>query len=172
MTFSRQTLLLLSLLLSLLVLSEAFAAHTTASDLQGRVLHVYDGDTILVDGIGKVRLVGIDAPEGEASGRDDFYRRWQISPDRLRNIAWRAKEFCLRKTQSGPITLTPAKNPRDRYGRLLAYVRLTDGRLLNRLLLERGLATVYRRFDFQMKQDFLLAENEARRHGYGLWQRP
>ncbi|MEJ2700672.1 MAG: thermonuclease family protein, partial [Desulfuromonadales bacterium] len=60
---------------------------------------------------------------------------------------------------------------RDRYGRLLAYVVLPDGRMLNRLLLEKGYAAVYRRFDFRLKQDFLRAEADARRRQVGLWQK-
>ena len=172
MTGSRQPPPRLVLLLPFLILLSAFAANSPAAELQGHVLRVFDGDTLLVDGIGKVRLVGIDAPEAEASVRDDFYRRWQISPAKLRKIAWRAKDFCLRKTRSGRVTIIPARNSRDRHGRLLAYVRLTNGQLLNRLLLEQGLAAVYRRFDFQMKEDFLLAEKVARRQGRGLWRQP
>jgi len=59
--------------------------------------------------------------------------------------------------------------PRDKYGRLLAYVYLPNGRLLNRLLAEQGMAVVYRRFSFNMKADFLAAEAEARKSRTGLW---
>jgi micrococcal nuclease len=48
-------------------------------------------------------------------------------------------------------------------------VYLLDGRLLNRLLVEQGLAVVYRRFAFRMKEEFLIAESEARQSGVGLW---
>lgn len=172
MTGFRQASPLVVLLLPFLVLLFILAVNVRAAELQGHVLHVFDGDTLLVEGIGKVRLVGIDAPETEASVRDDFYWRWQISPAKLRKVARRAKDFCQRQTRSGPVTIIPAQDPRDRHGRLLAYVRLADGQLLNRLLLERGLAAVYRRFDFQMKEDFLLAEKAARRQGCGLWRQP
>ena len=57
------------------------------------------------------------------------------------------------------------------YGRLLAYVYLPDGRLLNRMLLEQGLAAVYRKFTFRMKTDFLTAEQQARQAGIGLWKK-
>ncbi|RME39217.1 MAG: thermonuclease family protein, partial [Deltaproteobacteria bacterium] len=45
------------------------------ADPTGRVSWIYDGDTLKVEGIGKVRLLGIDAPEHEDSYRDRFYRR-------------------------------------------------------------------------------------------------
>ena len=51
---------------------------------------------------------------------------------------------------------------RDRYGRLLAYVRLEDGRLLNALLLEQGQARVYRRCQCSRLGWFQALEQEAR----------
>jgi len=163
--------LLPHLLLLGLALCCLLASGTTAADLRGRVLHVYDGDTLLVDGVGKIRLVGIDAPESVASARDDYYQRWQVSPEKLRRVARQAKQFCIRQTRSGEVTVVLAQNPRDRHGRRLAYVRLANGRLLNRLLLEQGLAAVYRRFDFRMKKDFLAAEQKARLQNRGLWRK-
>lgn len=140
--------------------------------LQGKVSWVYDGDTIKVDGIGKVRLVGIDTPEKNDSPRDNFYRRWQVPPRRLRAISRQALEFCISQARGEIVTLTLDTEERDRHGRLLAYVSLPDGRLLNRLLIERGLATTFRRFNFRMKEDFLAAEKQARAQGLGLWQKP
>lgn len=140
--------------------------------LQGAVVWIYDGDTLKVDGIGKVRLIGIDTPEKENSSRDDFYRRWKIPPRQLRNISRQALEFCITEAKGKIVTLTLDATPRDRHGRLLAYVHLPDGRLLNLLLLENGLATVYRRFDFRMKGAFLEAEEGARNKEVGLWRRP
>ncbi len=48
-------------------------------------------------------------------------------------------------------------------------VTLSDGRMLNRELLKEGLALVYRRFDFQLKDDFLRSEAAARGAERGLW---
>lgn len=160
------------LLVSLVLLPCAAAAATKAAVLKGEVVWVYDGDTLKVAGLGKVRLVGIDTPEKENSARDDFYRQWQIPASRLRRIAHRALQFCITNAKGKQVVLTLAAEQRDRYGRLLAYVRLPDGRLLNRLLLEQGLATVYRRFDFRLKDDFLAAEARARTQELGLWQQP
>lgn len=138
--------------------------------LQGEVTWIYDGDTLRVDGFGKVRLIGIDSPEKKTSSRDNFYRRWQIPPAQLRKTARQALDFCIVEAKGKTVILTVDRVPRDRHGRLLAYVHLPDGRLLNRLLLEHGLATVYRRFDFDLKEDFLQTEHLARERQVGLWR--
>ena len=156
------------LLLLLCYCGDAVAA--ASNILQGEVSWVYDGDTLKVDGFGKVRLIGIDTPEKDNSPRDDFYRRWDIAPQQLRNIAREALDFCIAEAKGRTVTLFLDSTPRDRHGRLLAYIYLPDGRLLNRLLLEQGLATVYRRFEFRMKEDFLDAERHARAKKAGLWQ--
>jgi micrococcal nuclease len=41
--------------------------------------------------------------------------------------------------------------------------------LLNRVLVRQGLAVVYRRFSFRLKDDFLVAEDDARQAEVGLW---
>jgi len=157
------------LLLLLLLPVTELAAEAT---LKGSVSWIYDGDTLEVEGVGKVRLLGVDTPEKQASDRDNFYQQWQISPARLRDIARQATRFGINHSKCRTVSLASGATRYDRHGRMLAYVYLPDGRLLNRLLLERGLATVYRRFDFSMKEDFLKAEELARQHGLGLWKKP
>ena len=154
------------LLIFLLLCSPALAASNT-----GRVSWVYDGDTLKIDGIGKVRLLGIDTPEKEDSERDGYYRKhYQLAPATLRRITQQALHFNLDNVKGKRVQLRFDNETNDRYGRILAYVYLPDGRMLNRLLLEKGLASVYRRFDFRHKQDFLQAEQQARKDRLGLWQ--
>lgn len=148
----------------------AGSAH--AETLTGRVSWVYDGDTIKVDGVGKVRLLGIDAPEKEASPRDDHYlRQDKIAPSTLREVAEQALRLNIKTVKGHRVSLELDRERTDRYDRTLAYVYLSDGRMLNRLLLEKGLAAVYRRFDFHYKQDFLNAEESARDQHLGLWHK-
>lgn len=142
-----------------------------ARQLQGRVQWIYDGDTIKVAGVGKVRLLGIDAPEHEDSPRDRYYMREGIPRKRLRRIARKALRFNIDNVKGRTVRLLTDRDERDRYGRLLAYVVLPDGRMLNRVLLEKGYAAVYRRFDFRLREDFLRAEAKARREHVGLWQK-
>ena len=142
-----------------------------AEALQGIVTWVHDGDTIEIEKLGKVRLIGIDTPEREDSPRDAFLQRQGVSATRQREIYRKAKAFNISYVKGQRVSLTFDHPPRDRYGRLLAYVYLPDGRLLNRMLLEQGLAVVYRKFTFRMKTDFLAAEEQARQAGLGLWKK-
>lgn len=141
-----------------------------ATEVRGRVSWIYDGDTLKVDGVGKVRLLGIDTPEKKRSARDDLFRRAGISPRQLRRGAKEATNYMIRTAKGQIVTLTFDGETVDRYGRTLAYVTLADGRMLNRELLSAGLACVYRRFDFRLKDDFLGAEAAARSVGRGLWR--
>lgn len=137
--------------------------------LTGKVVRIYDGDTIKVENVGKVRLIGIDTPEFESSDRDQYYLRQGISEPTLRRIASESRKYLSRYIVGEVVVLTTDRETHDRYGRLLAYVHLPDGRILNRTLLEEGLAVVYRRFDFRLKSDFIKAETSAKQVGRGLW---
>ncbi len=157
------------ILLALFLLAITTAA--AGGELRGKVEWVYDGDTIKVTGIGKVRLLGIDTPEHEQSSRDRFFVKLGGNEKGLRRIAGKALQFNIDNVKGTEVRLALDHEARDSYGRLLAYVTLPDGRLLNRLLLEKGYAVVYRRFDFRLKEDFLEAETSARRRKVGLWAR-
>lgn len=163
-----RTLPLLLYLCFFLVLS-ACAADEPTPALQGRVLWVYDGDTLDVETVGKVRLIGIDTPEREDSGRDQYLVKKGIPAARQREIYHAAKAFNIKYVKGQKVSLSLGEPPRDRHGRLLAYVHLPDGRLLNQLLIEQGLAVVYRRFAFKLKKEFLAAESRARQSAVGLW---
>jgi micrococcal nuclease len=160
------TLLLLTLLWPALC-PPALAAPDT---LTGTVRWIYDGDSIEVTGIGPVRLLGIDAPEQKTSRRDAWFRRQGIAPAVLRRINREGRHFLIANVKGSTVALTCEEESRDRHGRRLAYVTLPDGRLLNRLMLEKGYAVVYRRFDFAFKADFLAAESKARQNRAGLWE--
>jgi micrococcal nuclease len=59
----------------------------------------------------------------------------------------------------------------DRYGRLLAYVYLSDGTLLNAAIIQHGYGFTYTRFPFRRLDEFRKLEREAREAGRGLWGR-
>lgn len=145
------------------------SALATPPTLTGKVLWVYDGDTIKVEHIGKIRLIGIDTPETESSERDNHYLRQGISREHLRRVAKKALHFVIRNAKGKNVTIHHDKELHDRHGRTLAYVYLPDGELLNRKLIDEGLAAVYRKFNFHKKKDFLAAEKSARNKGVGLW---
>jgi micrococcal nuclease len=93
---------------------------------------VTDGDTIrvTVDGVSEsVRLIGIDTPE-------TVHPRLPVQP-----YGPEATAFVRETLGDGLVALELDLVPRDRYGRLLAYVYLEDGRQLNLLVVQEGLAT-------------------------------
>ena len=95
-----------------------------------RVVNVIDGDTIDVDWAGRrerVRLLGVDTPE-------------TVDPDRpVGCYGPEAAAFTSRRLQGRTVRLRFDRQPRDRYGRLLAYVEV-DGRRFNDELLAGGYA--------------------------------
>lgn len=139
-------------------------------DVSGIVSWVHDGDTLKVDGIGTVRLIGIDVPEKAASSRDQYLLRQGVAGPIQRQTAKNALHFVIGEAKGKTVRLRFDGDRQDRHGRTLAYVLLPDGRNLNQLLIEEGLAAVYRRFNFQLKKEFLAAEKEARREGRGMWK--
>jgi micrococcal nuclease len=123
---------------------------------QGSVTRVVDGDTLRVriDGSAeRVRLIGINAPErGEC-----FYAR--------------ATELLQSLTQGRVVTVQgdSTQRPRDRYGRLLAYVRLPDAADAGEVLLQRGAAVVFEtRRPFARREAYVDAQATATRRGAGL----
>jgi micrococcal nuclease len=120
------------------------------------VIHVTDGDTLSLSGVGKTRLIGIDTPE--VYGRTECFGR-------------AASTFNKRLLAPGTrVEYRLGVEPRDRYRRALAYVWLADGRMFNGLLAERGYATTLTippNVDYS--ELFLAAARRAREHSRGLW---
>lgn len=166
----RASILLAFAILTVLSAALLMGNTTTGQALEGQVSWIYDGDTIKIKGIGKVRLLGLDTPEYEASGRDRYYTRQGISPARLREVAQQAKHYMIQTTKGVRVSLKTDGNDRDKHGRLLAYVYLPDGTMVNRLLLQKGLASVFRRYDFSKKKEFLSLERRAQEEELGLWK--
>ncbi|MDY0191233.1 MAG: thermonuclease family protein [Desulfuromonas sp.] len=153
-----------------------FFAGTTAQALasaatrHGVVTWVYDGDTIQVQGIGTVRLIGIDCPEKVESDRDWKYLKMGCK-DRgtLRASSAATLKQVIKLCKGKKVQLQGGSDGTDRYGRMLAYVWLPDGRMLNRIMLQEGRAMVYRRFNFIHKDDFIEVETTARHQQRGIW---
>lgn len=158
------------ILVALLLIFQLCACRQ-AEAISGQVTWVYDGDTIEVENIGRVRMLGIDAPEVKGSVRDRFYQhQLRVSTSTLRSVARQATHFVISLSSNQIVTLEFDRERTDSYGRTLAYVYLPDGRLLNQLLLEEGLAAVFRRIDFERKDQFMGAEAMARNSKRGLWR--
>jgi micrococcal nuclease len=124
----------------------------------GVVVRVIDGDTIEVEGLGRVRLLGVDAPESVDPRRE-------VQPFGREAAAYTRARLLGRRVR---LEFEPLRR-RDRYGRILAYVFLPDGTLFNQRLLADGYAHVYTGHPYARMDAFLEAQREARRAGLGLW---
>jgi endonuclease YncB( thermonuclease family) len=118
---------------------------------------VIDGDTIDVATIGRVRLLGIDAPE-LGRGFETSAPFGREARDRLTSLLlhrW------VRLEQDGPAL--------DIYKRHLAYVHTEDGQFVNALLVREGLARVSARLPLTRIQELQRAEREAQSARRGMW---
>jgi micrococcal nuclease len=126
------------------------------------VERVVDGDTLLLAGGQRVRLIGIDTPETK---RPDL----PVDP-----LGVEATAFVQSLIADAPVRLEFDRERLDQYERLLAYVWLPDGRLLNEEIIRAGFSTAQTRYPYRqdMKRRFLEAEEEARAAGVGRWRTP
>jgi micrococcal nuclease len=130
-----------------------------------RVVRVVDGDTIRVSVGGRersVRLLGIDTPETHRPG----------TPIECGGPEATAHMQALAPPGT-PVELEadPGQDRVDRYGRLLAYVRLPGGRLAEEGQLSAGWATVYvyAGKPVSLYGAFRRAQDAARTRRIGVW---
>lgn len=123
-----------------------------------KVKSVIDGDTFRTDAGDLVRLIGIDTPEKDGPYTTKEYYS-QESTDFV-------TELILGKT----VYLQQDISEVDKYDRLLRYVYLSDGTLLNIALVEGGYAeAVSYPPDTKYAALFNAAEEAARKAGLGMW---
>ena len=118
---------------------------------------VIDGDTIDVATIGRVRLLGIDAPE-IGRGFDTGAPFAREARERLASLVLR---HWVRLDEEGAAL--------DAYNRHLAYVVREDGLFVNAVLVRDGLARVVARTPLVRLDELKRAEAEAQYARRGMW---
>ena len=121
------------------------------------VTFVFDGDTIEVATFGRVRLLGIDAPE-IGRGFDTSAPFGREARDRLSGMIlhrW------VRLEREGPAL--------DAYNRHLAYVMREDGVCVNTAMVRDGFARVTARRPLARLPELKRAEAEAQMFRKGMW---
>ena len=121
------------------------------------VRSVIDGNTIDVVTVGRVRLLGIDAPE---TGRG-FDTSAPFGREARERLAALVLHRWVRLEQEG-VAL-------DVYNRHLAYVITGDNQCINAVLVREGLARVSAREPLTRLQELQRAESEARASRRGMW---
>src|SRR5262245_12205194 len=144
-----------------------------------RVTKVPDGDSLVVDGVGKVRLLGIRSADQSAL---------QLGPGDPLPPA-RRDPPATPSAASGHINLTRNRPSRDFLRKLAlnqtvrieydplvgsdgdrgAYVFLADGTLLNAEMLKAGRARIDFTRQFVREQEFKRLEEDARSASVGIW---
>ncbi|MDF2744051.1 MAG: thermonuclease precursor [Actinomycetia bacterium] len=126
-----------------------------------KVQRVSDGDTFVATVKGRrerVRVIGVDTPESVAPNQPD------------EPYGEEASDFAKHYLDGETVLLAGDAEPRDRYGRMLAYVWLEDGTFWNALLVAEGYAqqlTVPPNVTYERL--FRRLVGEARRNDRGLW---
>lgn len=163
----------LTIITSLIGLCLYFAAQQGWLEPGGKVLGDYqpglyqvtrfsDGDTITVSMQGKpetIRFIGVDTPETHKPN----------TPVQCYGPAASAYTKNLIGSQRVRLEADSLTTNRDRYDRLLRYVYLPDGTLVNEILITNGYGFYYPYFPFTKSQQFSAAQDTARADNRGLW---
>ncbi len=172
MTKRRRNRIIISLLTSLvvIVLGSLQKSHPqlfqetlgTQSPGTYRVVRIEDGDTITVDMNGKeerIRFIGVDTPETQDPRKS------------VQCFGKAASEFTKQLIGDNSVRLEsdPLSSNRDRYDRLLRYIYLPDGHLVQAEIIKQGYGFAYVSFPFTKSEEFLNYQKEAREQNRGLW---
>ena len=141
----------------LFLVSSVFADSPTVSDadvpVRGRIVSVYDGDTMTLESGDRIRLRWVNTPE--------------LRPQEDYGIEAREAAKALVIGKTAKLIFGPVK--RDGYGRLIAGVEI-DGQDLSTLLLEQGLGHLFLippdDADHTKRRE---AQTRARAAGRGIW---
>lgn len=124
-----------------------------------RVTRIVRADTVDVENVGPVRMIGIETPDGK-SPREIYGVHGQMAL-RFVEKALLAQEVRLEFDPTGDRT-------NDESGQALAYVYKRDGTLINGEMVKQGLALV-RPEQFKLASDFRGYEREAIEAMRGVW---
>lgn len=131
------------------------------------VAAVVDGDTLDIDaGDGdasttRIRLIGVDTPETKHPTVGPMYFG-QEATDFTRQLS---------EGQSVIVQLDTISAERDRYGRLLAYITLPNGRILNEELIRNGCGYADLRFSHGHLDTYAALMDAAIIQKTGLWEK-
>ncbi|MEX0881599.1 MAG: thermonuclease family protein [Candidatus Saccharimonadales bacterium] len=121
-----------------------------------------DGDTVAVNMNGSneiIRMIGVDTPETHRPNTP------------VQCYGPQAADYIKRLIGKSRVRLQadPLNTNRDRYDRLLRYVYLPDGTLVEEKLISEGYGFAYTLFPYQRIDDFKGFEAVAKAAGKGLW---
>ncbi len=131
-----------------------------------KVANIVDGDTIdiaIPDGKydnTRIRLLGVDAPETKSPRQDEMYYGKQAS----KYVA----DIALGKNVT--VIIDTVSDARDKYNRLLAYVKFQDGTTLNDALIANGFGYADLRFRHSRLAEYTALQLQTVKRKVGLWK--
>jgi endonuclease YncB( thermonuclease family) len=126
------------------------------------VARFVDGDTIAVkmgDATETVRMIGVDTPETHRPN----------TPVQCYGPAAAAFTKNLIGNNKVRLQADSKSQNRDRYDRLLRYVYLPDGRLVQQEVIQEGFGFAYTQFPFTKSAELVQDQAAAQQAGKGLW---
>lgn len=140
------------------------------------VIKVVDGDTLKIRYSGQeesVRLIGIDTPESKANKKaKSDAEKSKSDVKTITSMGKEAVRFTAGLVKPGDeIIIEFDVRQRDQYGRLLGYVYLFNGKMLNEVIIKAGYANVMTYPpNVRYQEKFLNAYRESRESKRGLWR--
>jgi micrococcal nuclease len=123
-----------------------------------KVVRVVDGDTVVLEKLGSVRLLSVDTPE-------------TVHPRKsVECYGPEASAFLKERIQGKRVRVVYGMDKVDKYGRALVYIYL-GRKNINRELVRYGYAYVYPSADLKTVKSFLNEARKARSKKLGLWGR-
>lgn len=133
---------------------EARAAQAKPGTIECSITRISDGDSLNCGSAGRIRLLMIDAPELSQG-----------------SVGWQARNTLAQIAPVGTrVRIETDVRPRDAYDRMLGYVYLADGRMINEEMARSGYVTalVYPP-NVKYVERIRLAVRDAQKAKRGLW---
>jgi micrococcal nuclease len=157
-----------------LALVAAFSSNGLAHE-QAEIVRVIDGDTVAVSLNGRretVRLIGIDTPESRPNRKAKKDAETSKNDvETITSLGKKATGYVEGLLKVGTtVEIEFDLRQRDRYGRLLGYLYLSDGRMVNEEIVRAGYASPMTiPPNVKYRNRLLQAFHDAREHHRGLW---
>jgi micrococcal nuclease len=126
-----------------------------------RVTRILRADTVEVDGVGPVRMIGVETPDGKTP-REIYAAHGQ-------NALNFVEKSLLNQEVRLEFDPANAGRNKDESGQTLAYVYLRDGTLINSEIIKQGLGFVRTIDQFKLSESFRAQEREAMQSMRGVW---
>lgn len=128
-----------------------------------QVVKVVDGDTFVIEKEGreqKVRLIGVDTPESVHPNANKNIEQGKIASNYTKNLI-----------EGKKVKIELDVETTDKYGRILAYVYLENGQMVNEILLQEGYAKLAT-YPPNVKyvEQFTQIQKQARQQQKGFWK--